>query len=143
MKFLISIIIFLFLLPINLLAECDLEISFIKGSNEEGQKESFSDDILNQLKHLPFNSFKLLDKKKSKIEVGKAVSFNFYDGRHSVDFVPTNITSKKVQAMLKWVEEPKTNLINTKMWFEKNKSIVYGSQTGKKCKVINVNIDCR
>ena len=126
----------------NVLAECNLEVSFIKGSNEEGQKDSFSDETFNQLKHLPFNSFKLLNKEISKIKLGNEINFKFYDSKHKVSFMPTNLTSNKVQAMLKWVENTDTNLINTKMWFEKNKNIVFGSQTGEKCKIINVNISC-
>ena len=123
--------------------DCNLEVSFIKGSKEATQKDSFSEDIFNQLKHLPFNSFKLLNKEKSRIELGKKINFKFYDDKYSVSFVPANVTSNKVQAMLEWVEHPETNLISTKMWFEKNKSIVFGSQTGEKCKIINVNISCK
>ena len=130
---------------------CDLEVSFIKGSKETTQQDSFSEEIFNQLKHLPFNSFKLLNKEKSKIEAGKKIDFKFYDDKYSVIFMPTNLTSNKVQAMLEWVEHSEsdsqensqTNLISTKMWFEKNKSIVFGSQNGKKCKIINVNINCK
>ena len=45
------------LLPLtSALADCDLEVSFIKGSNEGNQKDAFSEDIFNQLKHLPFSS---------------------------------------------------------------------------------------
>ena len=132
------------LLPLtSSVAECNLEVSFIKGSNEESQKDSFSEDIFNQLKHLPFSSFKLLKKETSQIELGQEINFKFYDDTHNVSFMPTNLTSDKVHAMLRWVEQSDTNLINTKMWFEKNKSIVFGSQTGKKCKIINVNISCQ
>ena len=145
---------FLFFVPFSLaqtlaqnVTACDLEVSFIKGSNEATQKDSFSEEIFNQLKHLPFNSFKLLNKESSKIELGKKIDFKFYDDKYSVSFMPTNLTSNKVHAMLEWVEHSEsdshTNLISTKMWFEKNKSIVFGSQNGKKCKIINVNINCK
>ena len=130
----------------NSLTACDVTLSFIKGNAEVEQSEGFDSNVLDQLKDLPFSSYRLLKKENKNVTLNQVAEFEYANdnGENKVAVTPIVIEGERIQTLIEWTSAMGDNILSSKMWFDNGKNLVFGAEHGNtRCTVLNIIVKCQ
>lgn len=141
-----AILVFFFVDNVFAQNACDVNLSFIKGSAETQQTEKFDSNVLEQLKELPFSSYRLLKKENKNVGLNQVAEFVLTNdkGESKVEVTPIIVEGPRIQTLIAWTSSTGENILSSKMWFDNGKSLVFGAEQGNtRCTVLEISVKCQ
>jgi hypothetical protein len=132
---------------------CLVKIRVIEGlergeeySGHELEEADFLEDVRSQLEPLPFKKYRVIQRIKDEVLLGKKLEFDVRDAEGDLTkliVLPEKLHRRRVQVRVDWKGSLGEELLSTKFQMKSGHSVIFGSDASEHSSTIFcIKVDC-